>query len=431
MPRQKSQHVDDPKEVGRRLKAARLRLGLSQRALSFPGCTPAYISRVEAGARTPSLQLLRRLGEQLGVSAEYLATGREEGDERSRLVEADVALRLDDLDTAERLYQGLLEEAAGSVDEARARIGLGQLAFRRGDVNTAIIELERAFELLGAARYEEPTAADTLARAYATAGQYEEAVGLLEQWLAAMTAQQNEAQAVRFRVLLANALIDTGSYGRAQAMLGEALAMSAEWANPLMRASMYWAQSRLHSLQEEPALAERYARRALEILELTELDVYQARAHQLLAFIELEQGNAAEALELLRRGRALLADSGGAIEQAKFKLEEARALAQLGETEEAAALAMEVMPTLSGADPQDAGRAYQVLADVFAAVGDVARARELYELAIETLERHGAPYLADAYTRFAELLEREGSAGEAFEMLKRAVQVKERVRRPL
>ena len=65
MPRRKSTHVDDPHAVGRRLKEARARAGLSQRQLSFPGCSPAYISRIEAGDRIPSLQLLREMGRKL------------------------------------------------------------------------------------------------------------------------------------------------------------------------------------------------------------------------------------------------------------------------------------------------------------------------------------------------------------------------------
>src|SRR5215207_4589433 len=75
MPRQKSTHVDSPAAVGERLKEARERAGLSQRQLSFSGCSPAYISRIEAGDRIPSLQLLRELGKRLGVSEDYLATG--------------------------------------------------------------------------------------------------------------------------------------------------------------------------------------------------------------------------------------------------------------------------------------------------------------------------------------------------------------------
>lgn len=70
-------HVDDPAAVGRRLKSARLAAGLSQRQLSFPGCSAAYISRLEAGDRVPSLQLLRKLAQKLNADEQYLATGVE------------------------------------------------------------------------------------------------------------------------------------------------------------------------------------------------------------------------------------------------------------------------------------------------------------------------------------------------------------------
>ena len=68
-------HVDDPASVGRRLRDARLAAGLSQRQLSFPGCSAAYISRLEAGDRVPSLQLLRKIAGKLGADEQYLATG--------------------------------------------------------------------------------------------------------------------------------------------------------------------------------------------------------------------------------------------------------------------------------------------------------------------------------------------------------------------
>src|SRR5437762_7971565 len=128
MPRQKSTHVDSPAAVGVRLREARERSGLSQRQLSFPGCSPAYISRIEAGQRIPSLQLLRELGRRLGVSADYLATGNEES-ERDLLLEAEIALRIDDIELAEHLFQREYEQATEGVRRGRALGGLGELAY--------------------------------------------------------------------------------------------------------------------------------------------------------------------------------------------------------------------------------------------------------------------------------------------------------------
>jgi len=79
MTRQKRTRVDyfdDPVQLGRRLREAREAAGLSQRELSFPGCTAAYISRIEKGERVPSLQLIREFAQQLEVNEEWLARGR-------------------------------------------------------------------------------------------------------------------------------------------------------------------------------------------------------------------------------------------------------------------------------------------------------------------------------------------------------------------
>ena len=70
-------HYDDASAVGRRLFDARQAAGLSQRELSFPGCSAAYISRIECGERVPSLQVMRELARRTGVSETTLAYGRE------------------------------------------------------------------------------------------------------------------------------------------------------------------------------------------------------------------------------------------------------------------------------------------------------------------------------------------------------------------
>src|SRR2546423_4556174 len=62
--------------IGVRLKRLRLERGFSQRDLSSPGVSYAYISRIEAGARTPSVKALRLLADKLGVTVDHLGTGR-------------------------------------------------------------------------------------------------------------------------------------------------------------------------------------------------------------------------------------------------------------------------------------------------------------------------------------------------------------------
>ena len=114
-------HVNDPVAVGRRLKEARLAAGLFAAQLSFPGCSAAYVSRLEAGDRVPSLQLLRKLALKLHVDERYLATGVATVEQAPpELVEAEVALRLGDDELAKERYGVVLEATSAPAARERA-----------------------------------------------------------------------------------------------------------------------------------------------------------------------------------------------------------------------------------------------------------------------------------------------------------------------
>jgi transcriptional regulator with XRE-family HTH domain len=102
MPRKKSTHIDDAAAAGRRLREARRRAGLSQRQLAFAGCTPSYVSRIEAGARIASPRIMRELARRLDVSEEYLATGTLISPVML-IADAQVALQLDHVAEEEKL----------------------------------------------------------------------------------------------------------------------------------------------------------------------------------------------------------------------------------------------------------------------------------------------------------------------------------------
>ncbi len=423
MPRQKSTHVDSPQAVGERLRTARVRAGLSQRQLAFPGCSPAYISRIESGDRIPSLQLLRELGKRLGVTEDFLATGDEGfGDRGGATLEAEVVLRLGDLDEAERQYAHALENARDDVSKADATTGLGQVAFRNGDPRTAMRRFEEALALYGDDESLHPDLADSLGRAYAMVGELESAIAIFERCREEAERRADDLVALQFSVLLAHALIDAGNLGRADELLGQAIIAGKDSQSPSVRAQLYWSQSRLHEQKNDPETAARYARRALELLLLTEDTYRTARAHQLLAYIELSRGNAEHALELLEQGWPLLEQSGNKLERAQYRLEEARALAKLGRSEEAAALAMQISGLISDAAPEDAARGYAVLGGVFEELEETDRAREVYELAAELLEpRNPNRYLIEVYSKLADLADAEGRKEEAYKYMKKAV----------
>jgi len=73
--------------VGDRIKQRRVAFGLSQRELATDGVSYAYISRVEANQRRPSIRALRKLAPKLGVSVHWLETGTQDpAEELARLV---------------------------------------------------------------------------------------------------------------------------------------------------------------------------------------------------------------------------------------------------------------------------------------------------------------------------------------------------------
>jgi tetratricopeptide (TPR) repeat protein len=412
--------VDDPVSVGRRLKEARQAAGMSQRELAFAGCTAVYICRIERGDRVPSLQVLRELAQRVGVSESYLATGTEAVDS-DPLLEADVALRLDQVELAEHLYTQALEATSDPRQRAHALGGLGQIDFNAGRLEEAVARLEDARALLGDAIADHPGVADALGRAYAMGGRYEEAIGVLEHALGCVRSRKDAQGEARFSVLLANALIDSGSLSSAREVLGKSLAQATGMTDPILQAKLYWSQSRLHSAEGNADAASRYARMALAAIEVTDHVAYAARAHHLLGYVELERGNADEALDLFLRGEEVAVRAGDRDVVELFRIDRARALSMLGQNDEAIRLAMQVAGALAAKRPDDAGRAYAVAADVFADLGDRPRALELYELAEELVSERSHAFMLELYAKMAQLLEQEGRKDEALELLKKAV----------
>src|SRR5213595_3136706 len=142
--------MSDPspaESVGQRLKRLRAERGLSQRELSAPGVSYAYISRIEAGTRQPSVKALRRLASKLGVSAEYLETGSQLDSSQQRelrLSNLELAVRLGEEHDAEGALYEILDEAnkAGDRQAAqRASVAIAMLAMNRSEWDVASIAI--------------------------------------------------------------------------------------------------------------------------------------------------------------------------------------------------------------------------------------------------------------------------------------------------
>jgi len=126
--------------LGQRIKRLRLERGLTQRDLSSPGISYAYISRIEGAARVPSVKALRRIAGKLGVTVEQLETGKptpteiavaEAGLDFGSLTEAELGtIRT----AAAEGAQGGARRAAKEVIEGRREAEVSELRKRLKDL---------------------------------------------------------------------------------------------------------------------------------------------------------------------------------------------------------------------------------------------------------------------------------------------------------
>ena len=417
MTRQKATHVDSPEAVGRRIRTAREQAGISQRHLSFPGCSPAYLSRIEAGQRTPSLQLLRELGRRLGLTADYLAVG-EPSAPVDPVTEAEVALALGERDEARHQFSALVDSSQGA-ERARAATGLAAVLLDDGAVDEALELLAEAVHLLGESVADFPRTVEAFVRACSAKGDLVSAAGLLTRVRSQLP--DGDLRSLQYGVLLANVYIDQGDQARATSLLGDLRAASETLRDPLLFARTLWSQSRLHVAGNNPALAAHFAAEAVALIRSTEHSEYAARAHHLLAYIELQRGDPRAALQHLDEGWPLVGASADRLAQAQFRLERARALAALGETTEAQEIATALLTDLEHLAPVDATRCAGVIADLLAQAGEPERALETYEMAVELLPNRESPMLVDLFTRWSDLLAAQGRTDEALAVARRAL----------
>jgi tetratricopeptide (TPR) repeat protein len=432
-PRQKLMYFDSAEKVGRRVHTAREAAGLSQRDLGAGDCTAAYISRIEKGERVPSLQLMRQLADRLGVSEGFLAYGTKgtSGQPKRNLAEARVATRLGDLEVARELVDAALSSARSDHERAHASAVFGQISLADGSWSDAVDALERARKLDPTLEQTDHSVSESLGRAYAHLFDYPAAIAVFSRALqGAKTAGDNLNQ-VRFATLLAHANSDSGDFAAADQALAIAVRLSDELGDPLSRARALWGQSRVAALQGHADAAAGYAEVALETLEVADQTYYAALARQLLANIELDRGNDVRALELLEQAEPLLVATGRIFERSSFNIEKARALLALGRGDEAGSLAMEAAGLMREESSVDAGRAFLLIADLQTKMGNEAAAIEMYELAVEKLSATPNRYAVEAYSKLADLFERNGNPERAYELLKEAMSVQQQAQRML
>jgi transcriptional regulator with XRE-family HTH domain len=416
--------------IGQRLKRLRLERGFSQRELAAPGVSYAYISRIEAGTRQPSVKALRKLAGKLGVTADYLETGSDldvAATRELRLTDLELAVRLGESEGAQLGLEELAAEAAAAGDRRtllRANVALAALAQDRGAYGQAATLLETA--LRGEA-FDPFTLVDIysqLARAYAASGRTSAAVELFERCLDEVSGGADPALEARYATALSYALSDIGDIARAEAVVRRALERSAEIEDPYMRVRLYWSMARLAHHEGRSTTALENVRKAIALLRLTDDTLHLARANLLAANISLSRDDAEAAASYLDQAEQLFGSSPAVEDLFELRVRRARVATLRGQAETAVGLAREAVQLAGGDSPIDEGLASSALGEALALSGEPKAADEAFRRGVGLLEEQGHWRDAtNACRAWARMLRQVGNEQQALDVLDRAAEL--------
>ncbi|MHB8470587.1 MAG: helix-turn-helix domain-containing protein [Gaiellaceae bacterium] len=416
--------------IGQRLKRLRLERGLSQRELSAPGVSYAYISRIEAGTRQPSVKALRKLAANLSVTADYLETGsnlaRGEALEL-RLADLELAVRLGTSDGARERLTSVLGEATAAGDTItarRARVVLAELSQEKGAFTEAVALLEAAIGDEPFSPVVNVGVYSQLGRAYAAAGRTRQAVDLFERCIEELAEGDDPALEARYATLLSYALSDLGELARAEEVVQHALARVDGSDDPYTRVRLYWSLARLADAEGREWVALTNVRRAIALLQATDDSLHLARAHLLAARITLARDDSAAADNHLEQAARLFGASLSVQDAIEMTILRSRVARLQGEAGQALALAREAQRLAAGNSPVDEGFSSAALADAHALAGDNAEAGRAYGIAVDLLEAQSRwRDAAQTCRTWGQMLRDSGDERAANDVLDRAAQL--------
>jgi len=330
-------------DLSTRLRDLRLQAGLTKTALAKPRYTVSYVSQIEAGRRTPSGEAVAFFAGQLGVSAQFLATGIPEE------IEEELRFRLEE--ARARLREADPAKAEDMARQVMARAGEYDLTAIRGEASLvaaeALAEAGRLSQAIDA--YEEVLEADLserdralavvgLARAYRTVGDLVYAGQLVETFLSRTDrGPLDPTFAAELHSVLVSIYFERGDMARAERAARHALAAAAGAGSLELRARTYWYAARVLAEQKKWVDALEMSSRARMLME--EMDDRQsvARLHNAYAFLclEAEPPRLEEAREHLDQAEALLSELSARGELAYIHEERGRLASLLHRPDEA------------------------------------------------------------------------------------------------
>lgn len=423
------------KSFGARLRRLRHERGLTQEGLGGDHYSAAYVSQLEAGHRTPSLEAVEFLASGLGVDPGFLRTG----------TEPDLHLRLDvEIQEARAgLYRGKPEEAETELRKlegqarrhslvqlrAKALEALGIARERAGDARKALelfqkteqilaaepaylragaaVGIARCFQQLGDFRYaahaledyrlelknsglDDPTALMRvnagLVSTYFALGMTDYAVEAAEQAKRLERRAGDPEQIACMNLNVARVLLYQEKSSEAAAALHKAedIFSSFDWKNEVARVEI--ALGIVHAKQEDLAAARSSLLDALSLLEQAPNPLDEARARNELARVERLSGDVETAREHLKRVLKLVAK--GDLRVRAFALREL-GLCSESRSEAEKHLAQAIDLYRRAGDRNETATTFRALGDLRRKEGDVEGMADAYRQGIEAVEERG------------------------------------------
>lgn len=381
-------------ELSERLRAERIRAGLSQTALAGEDFSPSYVSLIESGRRVPTDGALAVLADRLGTTADYLRFGdKAPSEERARLEIGFARLAL----------------ANGAADEARDRLlalDLSTIAPRHhadalhalamaydalGDLDQSVAVLE---PLLATARakgrmLDAAKLATTLVATYNEAGDLNHSIAFGEQVLGEVEGAglSGTDEHLRLAATILWSYYERGDMLYATHRASELIGIAESVGSMRGRGSIYWNAALVAEGRGALAEAERLTERALGYLSegATSLDVPRLRVHYAWLLLRIDPPDPHAALRHLEIAARDLTTLGYEMDLARCDIEVGRAHLILGDPIAAEEHARTGLARVEGKTTLLSCYGNILLGDAKATRGDMDGAQSAYRWATDML----------------------------------------------
>lgn len=410
--------------VGRRIREARGRAGLTQQALAGERYTKAYVSALENGLIKPSVKALDYLAGRLGTTPGWLMAS--EAPTWTRL-EADLELAAGNWQKAADAYGELLDGATERVQRADILRGLAEAHARLDHGAEAVRAAAESVELFEAAGRDVDAA---LANYWLSAGLYyednvAEAKAILSAILGKVRAGLKVEPDFKLRLLMALSSNESRE-GNHQAALGylEEVRGLAETLDDRRRAAFLFdlAYSYCESGDFEAAIRTGYASLALYAASNTTTEM--AKVENEMALAHLGAGSLARAADLAASAHARFVQLGDDRQRAHVIETKAQIAAAGGDWAEAVRLSVEATELARSTSNLDAlATAGLTAAHAHAALGDADAAERSFSAAADAARqlKRGA-LLRRVLTEWADHRAAMGDHERAFALSREALQ---------